>query len=141
MAIAARYHTNLAIFHANVVGPVSEFAAAVRLSKHLGLDLKSVEVHDDDFIESIPEVTEHFGHPFYSCPHSVPYLAVCRLVRDHGVKAVLWAKPRTNISLVTDSARQICADTAVRPPCCARREPGYGRLRSVSPCSIEGPPM
>jgi asparagine synthase (glutamine-hydrolysing) len=89
MAIAAKYHTNLAIFHANVVGPVSEYPAAVRLAKHLKLDLKAAEVHDHDFIDSIPEVTEHFGHPFYSCPHSVPYLAVSRLVRRSGVKAVL----------------------------------------------------
>ena len=89
MAIAAKYHTNLAIFHANVVGPVSEYPAAKRLAKHLKLDLKAVEVHDDDFVDSIPEVTEHFGHPFSSCPHSVPYLAVSRLVSQSGVKAVL----------------------------------------------------
>ena len=89
MAIAAKYHTNLAIFHANVVGPVSEYPAAVRLASHLKLDLKAVEVRDEDFIDSIPEVTAHFGHPFYSCPHSVPYLAVSRLVRRNGVKAVL----------------------------------------------------
>ena len=89
MAIAAKYHTNLAIFHANVVGPVSEYPAAVRLARHLKLDLKAVEVRDQDFIDSIPEVTEHFGHPFFSCPHSVPYLAVSRLVRRNGVKAVL----------------------------------------------------
>jgi asparagine synthase (glutamine-hydrolysing) len=89
MAMAARHHTNLAIFHANVVGPVSEYDAALRLAKHLRLDLKAVEVHDQDFIDRIPEVTEHFGHPFYSCPHSVPYLAVCQLVHQNGVKAVL----------------------------------------------------
>jgi asparagine synthase (glutamine-hydrolysing) len=89
MAVAARYHSNLAIFHANVVGPVSEFEAASRLATHLKLDLKSIEVHDQDFIDRIPEVTEHFGHPFYSCPHSVPYHAVCQLVRQNGVKAVL----------------------------------------------------
>jgi len=89
MAVAARYHTNLAIFHANVVGPVSEFEAASRLAKHLKLDLKSIEVHDQDFIDRIPEVTDHFGHPFFSCPHSIPYHAVCSLVRQNGVKAVL----------------------------------------------------
>jgi asparagine synthase (glutamine-hydrolysing) len=89
MAIAARYHTNLAIFHANVVGPVSEYEAASRLARHLRLDLKAIEVHDHDFIDRIPDVTEHFGHPFYSCPHSVPYMAVCQLVRQNGVKAVL----------------------------------------------------
>jgi asparagine synthase (glutamine-hydrolysing) len=89
MAVAAQYHSNLAIFHANVVGPVSEFEAASRLARHLKLDLKSIEVHDQDFIDRIPEVTDHFGHPFYSCPHSIPYHAVCQLVRENGVKAVL----------------------------------------------------
>ena len=89
MAIAAKYHTNLAIFHANIVGPVSEYDAALALARHLRLDLKAVEVHDSDFIDLIPAVTEHFGHPFYSCPHSVPYMAVCQLVRHSGIKAVL----------------------------------------------------
>ncbi|MEY2439042.1 MAG: hypothetical protein QOI34_427, partial [Verrucomicrobiota bacterium] len=89
MSIAAQYHNNLAIFHANVVGPISEYPAALRLAQHLKLDLKAIEVHDDDFITEIPEVTERFGHPFYSCPHSLPLMMVCRLVQQAGVKAVL----------------------------------------------------
>jgi asparagine synthase (glutamine-hydrolysing) len=89
MAIAAKYHKDLAIFHANVVGPVSEYDAALRLAKHLKLDLKAVEVKDQDFIDLIPEVTEYFGHPFYPCPHSVPYLMVSRLVGCNKVKAVI----------------------------------------------------
>jgi asparagine synthase (glutamine-hydrolysing) len=89
MAIATRYHSNLAVFHANVVGPVSEYDAALRLARHLKLDLRAVEVRDNDFLDSIPEVTEHFGQPFYSCPHSVPYLMVSKLVRQNNVKAVL----------------------------------------------------
>jgi asparagine synthase (glutamine-hydrolysing) len=89
MAIAAQYHKDLAVFHANVVGPVSEYGAALRLARHLKLDLKAVEVRDQAFIDEIPEVTEHFGHPFYPCPHSIPYLMVSRLVQRHHVKAVL----------------------------------------------------
>lgn len=89
MSIAAKYHNNLAIFHANVVGPLSEYPAALRLAQHLKLDLKAAEVHDQDFIDEIPEVTEHFGHPFFSCPHSLPLMMVCRLIRQDGVKAVL----------------------------------------------------
>ncbi len=88
-AIASRYSNNLAVFHADVVGPVSERDAATQIARHLKLDLHAAEVRDADFIELIPEVTEHFGHPFYSCPHSVPYLTICRLVRQTGVKAVL----------------------------------------------------
>jgi asparagine synthase (glutamine-hydrolysing) len=89
LAMAGRHHNNLAIFHANVVGPISEFEAASRLAKHLKLDLKAVEVRDDDFISEIPNVTEHYGHPFYPSPHSVPYLMVSRLVRQNNVKAVI----------------------------------------------------
>jgi len=89
MSMAAKHHTNLAIFHANIVGPLSEYEAASRLAKHLKLDLKATEVRDSDFIDEIPNVTEHYGHPFYPSPHSVPYLMVSRLVRRHNVKAVI----------------------------------------------------
>lgn len=89
MAMAARHHSNLAIFHANVMGPCSEFEAANRLSKHLRLDLKSVEVHDHDFLDLIPEISDHYEHPFDYHPNSAPFLMVCKLVRQHGVKGVL----------------------------------------------------
>lgn len=89
MAMAARCHDNLAIFHADVVGPESEYPAALELSKHLGLDLLKVDVHDQDFIDGIAEVAYHYDHPFMYHPNSVPFLAVTKLVRQHGVKAVL----------------------------------------------------
>ena len=89
LAIAARFHNNLAIFHANVKGPLSEFHAASQLAKYLKLDLKTVDVLDQDFIECFPYVTAHYGHPFYVTPHSVPFYLVCKLVRSHAVKAVL----------------------------------------------------
>ena len=89
MAIAAKSHNNLAIFHANVKGPDSEYDAARLLSKHLKLDLKSVDVTDEDFIDEMPAVIEHYGYPFTYHPNSVPFLMVSRLVRDNGVKAVL----------------------------------------------------
>lgn len=88
-AMAAQLHDNLAIFHANVVGPSSEYEAAVAVAKHLRLDLKAVEVHEQDFIDGIPEVMEHFGHPFYIIPSSVPFLMVSKLIRSNKVKAVL----------------------------------------------------
>lgn len=89
LAIAAKHHNNLAIFHADVIGPLSERSAAQRLAAHLKLDLKAVPVRDEDFIREIPEVTAHYGQPFHPCPHSVPFLMVSRLVRSQGVKAVL----------------------------------------------------
>lgn len=89
MAMAARHHGNLAIFHANVVGPLSEYAAAAALARHLKLDLEVVEARDQDFIDLTPDVIRHYEYPFSGHPHSVPFLMVSRLVKAHGVKAVL----------------------------------------------------
>jgi asparagine synthase (glutamine-hydrolysing) len=89
MAMAAKRHANLAIFHADVVGPLSERDAATQLAKHLGLDLHTVEVRDDDIIESTAEALYHYEQPFAHHPHSVPFLLVSKLVRQNGVKAVL----------------------------------------------------
>jgi asparagine synthase (glutamine-hydrolysing) len=89
MAMASKFHTNLAIFHANVKGPLSEYEAAKALSKHLHLDLRTVDVHDEDFIEQLPAVTRHYEYPFFRHPNSVPFLLVSRLVRASGVKAIL----------------------------------------------------
>jgi asparagine synthase (glutamine-hydrolysing) len=88
-AIAARLHKDLAIFHADVVGPFSERAAAAALAKHLGLDLKAVPVADADSLETMPEVMLHYGHPFIYHPNSVPFLMVSKLVRSNGVKGIL----------------------------------------------------
>lgn len=89
MAMAARQHNNLAIFHANVVGPLSEYDAAAGLARHLNLDMQTVNVLDDDFIRLTPEVLYHYEQPFSGHPHSVPFMMVSRLVQEHGVKGVL----------------------------------------------------
>lgn len=88
-AMAARCHDNLAIFHADVKGPSSEYHAALSLSRHLKLDLEKVDVHNDDFIDLIPEVTDHYERPFFRHHHSIPFLMVSKLIRRHGVKGVL----------------------------------------------------
>jgi asparagine synthase (glutamine-hydrolysing) len=88
-AMAARVHDNLAIFHANVVGPMSELDAATAVARHLKLDLQAVNVRDEDSITTIPDVMLHYGHPFTYHPNSVPFLMVSTLVRDHKVKAIL----------------------------------------------------
>jgi asparagine synthase (glutamine-hydrolysing) len=89
MAIAAKQHDNLAIFHADVKGPNSEYDAAKTLADHLNLDLRSTEVTDQDFIDLMPEVTFHYGHPFIYHPNSIPFLMVTKLVKKFNVKAVL----------------------------------------------------
>ncbi|UCG52302.1 MAG: asparagine synthase (glutamine-hydrolyzing) [Candidatus Latescibacterota bacterium] len=89
MAMAAKHHSDLAVFHADVKGRLSEAEAARQLAAHLGLELKIVEARDEDFLRYLPEVTAHYGFPFSYHPNSVPFLMVSRLVRDSGVKAVL----------------------------------------------------
>lgn len=89
MAMAARIKGDMMVFHANVVGPGSEYEAARRLAEHLKLDFRSVDVGDGDYIEAMCDVMEHYGHPFAQHLNSVPFLQVSRLVRSSGVKAVL----------------------------------------------------
>lgn len=89
LAIAKNYHNNLAIFHANVIGKHSEYDAALQLAKHLKLDLISVNVSDQDFIDNLIEVTEHYEHPFIYHPSSIPFLKVAKLTKKNGIKAVL----------------------------------------------------
>jgi asparagine synthase (glutamine-hydrolysing) len=88
-AMAARSHPNIAVFHANVIGPKSEYEAAWELVRHLKLDLKVVNIQPQDSIDLIPDVIEHFGQPFTIMPGSVPFLMLSRLVRTNDIKAVL----------------------------------------------------
>ena len=89
MALASKTNKNLAIFHADVKGPLSEYDAAARLARHLDLEMKVVDVNDYDFLERMPQVTEHFGQPFLYHPNSIPFLMVCDLVHSNHVKAIL----------------------------------------------------
>ena len=88
MAMAVRSNRDLRVFHADITGPLSERHAAERLSRHLNLDLEAVSVGDQDFIDEIPHAVGHFGAPFAN-PTLIPILMVSRLVREHGIKAVL----------------------------------------------------
>lgn len=87
-AIAARYQSDIALFHAEVVGN-SEFEAASALAKHLNLRLRKVEAQDRDFVDLTPKVIYHYEWPYSFHPHSVPFMMVSGLVRQSGVKAVL----------------------------------------------------
>ena len=89
MAMAAKTHNNLAIFHANVLGPWSEFSAAKALSKHLKLDLNVVEVKESDFISQMPDVIKQYEYPHTYHPNCTPFIMVSRLARDTGIKGLL----------------------------------------------------
>ncbi len=88
MAMAARSHSDLRVFHADIQGPLSERSAAERLARHLDLEMKVVSVLDQHFIDTLPHIVEHFGSPFAN-PTTVPVLLVSQLVRGEGIKAVL----------------------------------------------------
>ena len=88
VAMAARMHGDLRIFHADIEGPLSERSAAEDLASHLGLELGVVPVTDRDFVEGIPDAVEHFCAPFVNAT-LIPVHRVSRLVSEHQVKAVL----------------------------------------------------
>jgi asparagine synthase (glutamine-hydrolysing) len=89
VAMASKMHNNLAIFHANVLGPWSEFKAARELSQHLKLDLNVVEVSEQDFVSRLPDAMRQYEHPYTYHPNCVPFMMVARLVREHKVKGML----------------------------------------------------
>lgn len=89
VAMAAKVHNNLSIFHANVLGPWSEYRAARQLSDHLKLDLNVVEVSEQDFVEKLPDAMRQYEHPYTYHPNCVPFMMVARLVRSHQVKGML----------------------------------------------------
>lgn len=89
MAMATKTYNNLAIFHANVKGQWSEHHAAVELARHLKLDLVSVDVVDQDFVDLLPRVMQHYEYPFTYHPNCAPLMMVARLARDSGVKGLL----------------------------------------------------
>lgn len=89
VSMAARARAELAIFHADVVGPWSEVGAARRLAAHLGLELQVVPVQERDFVTELPQAMRHFEHPLTYLPNAVPFMKVARLARAHGVKGVL----------------------------------------------------
>jgi len=89
LAIAHKLNPNIEIFHSNVTGPHSELHAAKKLADYLNLDLRVVDVNDEDFILKIPDVIEHYGMPFVYHPNSIPFLMVTKLVQKNNIKAIL----------------------------------------------------
>jgi asparagine synthase (glutamine-hydrolysing) len=89
MAMATKSHSNLAIFHADVLGPWSEYDAAKALSKHLKLDLNVIDVKDSDFITLMPDVIKQYEYPHTYHPNCAPFVMVSRLAREKGVKGML----------------------------------------------------
>lgn len=89
MAMAAKSHSNLAVFHADMVGPWSEHAAAERLARFLKLDLKVVRVTESDIVDRFTTVMAHYEHPYTYHPNCAPLMMVAELARENGVKGLL----------------------------------------------------
>jgi asparagine synthase (glutamine-hydrolysing) len=89
VAMASRFQPNIQIFHANTVGRGSELKHAAAIAKHLGLELHTVDVSDQDNIDLLPETILHRGNPFIGLPSSIPFLKLSKLVRSQGIKGVL----------------------------------------------------
>lgn len=88
-AMAARSTSNLAVFHADMKGPWSEYEAAAAMARHLKLDLKCVQVTDEDIVRLMPEVMSHYEHPFTYHPNCAPLMLVAQLARESGIKGLL----------------------------------------------------
>lgn len=89
MAMANKQHKDLAIFHANVKGQWSEHHAAVSLSKHLGLELCTIDIEEQDFVDMLPKVMFHYEHPYTHNPNSAALMMVAQLAKDQGVTGLL----------------------------------------------------
>ena len=89
MAMAQKQHKDLAIFHANVKGQWSEHHAAVSLAKHLGLELCSIDIEEQDFVDRLPQVMYHYEHPYTHNPNSAALMMVAQLAKDQGVTGLL----------------------------------------------------
>ena len=88
-AIAAKYYPNLKLYHANVTSD-SEKSVAERLAKTLNLELLSVDVTDQDVIDSTPVATYHYEMPMmYHFGSCVPFYKVSELAAKDGIKVVL----------------------------------------------------
>ena len=89
ISMAARKTPNLALFHANVKGHWSEIDPARALAKHLKLDIHSVDIEEQDFVDTIPKVIRHYEYPFTYHPNCAPLMMIAGLARDTGVKGLL----------------------------------------------------
>ena len=88
-AMAMKEYSNLALYHANVVGD-SELGNAQALAKALGLELRTVDVTDQDVVDCTPLATYHYEMPIgYHHGGCVPFLRVSELAGADGMKVAL----------------------------------------------------
>lgn len=79
----------LPLYHANVVGPDSELAAAEMLRSFLGLELHVAEVTAEQYVREMAAVTFYHESPSAYHPNDLPLHLVCQLARKSGIKVLL----------------------------------------------------
>ncbi len=83
-----RASANLALYHADVEHN-SERPWAEMLARELGLELFSVDVTDEAFLDGIAVTTHHAEIPIIYHANSVPFYLVSKLAAENGIKVVL----------------------------------------------------
>ena len=87
--LAARKYPNLKLYHANVLRE-SEKDAAEDLALHLGLELKCIDISDQDVLELSPMATYHYEHSImYHRGSCVPFYLVSKIAAKDGMKVIL----------------------------------------------------
>lgn len=87
-AIASRLYPDLKLYHANVVNDC-ELPLTQHLAKVLGLELRSVDITDQDILDNTPLTTYHYEMPIIYDSSSVPFYMVSRLAGKEGIRVVL----------------------------------------------------
>lgn len=106
-ALANQNHPNLKLYHADVVN-ASETPAVKQLAKHLGCEMFSARITEQDTLDETAAVTFHYEMPLMYHTNAVPFYLVSKLARSHGIKVVLTGEG-------SDEYFIGYADQAIRP--------------------------
>lgn len=88
-AYGCKNHDDLTFFTANVLGALSEFEGAKRLSNHLNKELFDYPFKKEEALEGVTGVTWHYEVPITTHFNAIPFSKVSSLARRERVKAVL----------------------------------------------------
>lgn len=87
-AIASRRYPDLKLYHANVTRD-SEMPLPEHLARALRLELRSVDITDEDILDNTPITTYHYEIPIIYHSSCVPFYMVSELANKDGIKVAL----------------------------------------------------
>ncbi len=88
-SMAGAHLRELRLYHANVVGRLSELPYATALASHTSQALRVVHFTPEEFLRQLAHVTYFNECPIAQHPNTVPFALVCRLASQEGVKVLL----------------------------------------------------